>query len=1260
MRIVIDMQGAQSESRFRGIGRYSLSLALAIARNAGQHEIWLLLNGALRESIADIRRDFAGLVPPERIRVFDAPAPVAEIEAANVWRTRAGELIREQALADLRPDAVLVTSLFEGYVDDAVVSVGALAGAERTAVILYDLIPMLNPAKYLPTQRQREYYDGKIRSLKNAGLLLAISDYSRQEGLDTLGLDPESVVSISTAVDAGFHPRAVTPDEARALHARFGIVRPMVMCAPGGFDARKNIDGLIAAWALLPRALRERHQLVIASKVNERDREHFTALARNAGLAADEFVMTGYVDDEDLCRLYSTCALFVFPSRHEGFGLPALEAMACGAPVIGSNATSVPEVIGSDDALFDPHSPGAIAARIAEVLSDPARQEALRRHGARQAAKFSWDASARRALAAIEARLPAPSRVVPLRTAAAKPRLAFVSPMPPERTGIANYSVELLPALMAHYDIELIVEQPSLALPPALAALPSQSAAWFADNAHRYDRIVYQFGNSPFHSHMFGLLRRHPGTVVLHDFFLSGALAYEETTGRMPGVWTEALYRSHGWRAVAERHGEAGIEHAKRIYPCNLDVLQDARGLIVHSEYSRKLARQWYGPDAGNDWAVIPHLRTPAGAIDRAGSRRALGVDDDVFVVCSFGFVDPTKLSLRLLDAWLASALRDDTRCMLVFVGENHGGDYGRTLKARIEEHGLQERVRITGWVDDAAYNLWLQAADASVQLRTMSRGETSGAVLHCLNHGLPTIVNANGSMADLADDAVWKLADEFDDGDLAAALETLRDCEARRATLAAAARTLIATRHAPEECARMYADAIEAAHAAGHPGRQSLAQAIAAVPGLPEDDDALQPVALAMARSMRERPVLRQLLVDVSATARNDLQTGIERVVRAQLLELLKAPPAGFRVEPVMLTDEGGRWHYRYARAYACKLLGIAAPVLPDAAVDVDAGDVFYSPDLHPGAVIAAARAGLYADWRRRGIGVGFLIHDILPITHPQFFPDGAGDMHARWLECIAGEADRLVCISRAVADDTRAWLMSRNHPAAGTLRFDVVHHGADIAASAPSAGLPADADRIVRQIGAATSFLMVGTIEPRKGHLQVLDAFERLWRDGADAQLVIVGKEGWKQLPAEQRRTIPRIVERLTGHPEAGRRLFWLQGISDEFLQRVYAASACLIAASEGEGFGLPLIEAAQVGKPIVARDIPVFREVAQQHAFYFDGMDGDSLAAALKEWLALHAAGKAPDSAGMPWRTWADNAAHLAGVLTDAPEAGLRDAA
>jgi glycosyltransferase involved in cell wall biosynthesis len=1255
MRIVIDLQGAQSESRFRGIGRYSLALALGVARNAGQHEIWLLLNAALAPSIADLRRAFAGLVPPERIRVFDTPLPAAEAQPANGPRARAGELLREHAIAQLRPDAVLVTSLFEGYVDDAVAAVGRLGGGAATAVVLYDLIPFLNPDLYLAHAPQRAYYQRKIASLRQAGLLLAISDYSRQEAIDALDLAPQQVVSISTAVDDSFTPAAADPVALAALRAQFGLTREMLMYAPGGFDARKNIDGLITAFSLLPPALRARHQLLIASKLNDHDRHALEQHARRSGLASDELILTGYVDDATLIALYRACALFIFPSKHEGFGLPALEAMACGALVIGADSTSVPEVIGSPEALFDPLRPQAIADKIAAVLEDDALRERLRVHGQAQAKKFNWDRTAQRALAALEAhhaaRTAASSNSVAPDAAGTprKPRVAFVAPMPPEKTGVADYAVRVLPALLPYFDIELVTAQPQVTLPDALRHLPCRDSAWLRAHAADYDHIIYQFGNSPFHSHMLGLLAEHPGVVVLHDFFLSGMLMHEQVTGAMPGVWHQALLHAHGYAALQLSMEQDGMEAARNAYPSNLQVLQQASHVIVHSDYACTLARQWYGPHAGSDWSMAQLPRAVPAVHDRAAARRALGIGDDVFLVCNFGFLAPTKHCQELLEAWLASTLHDDAQCQLVFVGDNHGGAYGQRITDTIAAAGAQQRVRISGWTSDEDYLNYLQAADLGVQLRTISRGETSGTVLDCMIYRLPTIINANGAMAEFPHDAAWMLPDLFTQAELVDALETLRRDHERRRALGQAAFELMGVRNSPERVGRMYHEALQRDADRRHASRRALLPALLDTPGLELDEAMLERLARCVALAP-DNLAPRQLLVDVTSIARHDLKSGIERVVRCQLLELMALRASSWRVEPVYLSNEGGRSHYRYARRYAARLLGLESVLGgADPVIDLQAGDAFYSADHAPHAVMEAAAEGLYAGWQARGVSINFLVHDLLPVLRPEFFPPHTDVSHAAWLVCMATISNRIICISAAVADELRTWLAQQPRPDAPLPQLAVLHHGADIGADRAAAAARSPAPLPFKSDG-APCFLMVGTIEPRKGHLQALAAFEQLWQDGVDVNLVIVGNEGWKPLASADRRTIPQIVERLSRHPQLGRRLHWLQGLDDAALQQVYQASACLLQPSEGEGFGLPLIEAASHGLPLIVRDLPVFREVAGDAAHYFSGLDPAALAGAIRDWLALLADGRHPDARALRWLTWGENVRQLLAILQD----------
>lgn len=151
-----------------------------------------------------------------------------------------------------------------------------------------------------------------------------------------------------------------------------------------------------------------------------------------------------------------------------------------------------------------------------------------------------------------------------------------------------------------------------------------------------------------------------------------------------------------------------------------------------------------------------------------------------------------------------------------------------------------------------------------------------------------------------------------------------------------------------------------------------------------------------------------------------------------------------------------------------------------------------------------------------------------------------------------------------------------------------------------------------------------------------------------GIDVKLVVVGARGWKGLPDNEARNIPLIIKRLKNHPGTWSPLDCLVDVSDEYLEKIYAVCVCLIAASDDEGFGLPLIEAARHGLPIIARDIPVFREVAGDFAAYFKGSEGADLAEAIRSWLDLRDSGCCPDSSKIRWLTWEENVKRLKEIL------------
>ncbi|MEO8740566.1 MAG: glycosyltransferase [Casimicrobiaceae bacterium] len=1239
MRVVMDMQACQSEvSAGRGIGRYATALATSMARDLGDDDLRLCFNSAYSATLRATLATFADAPGRARLSGY-ATLPLPGASDQREAALRATQTLVRHHWMSLGPDVIHVAHVFEGF-DGRAVAPGPLPevpGLVRSAT-LYDLIPRLFPDRYLADGARKTWYERQCDLLRGCDCVLAISEASRRDAIEHLGLDPAHVAAIHGGVEPHFQARKPPPDALARLGRRYGICRRSVLYT-GGDDYRKNLEGAIAGYSALPARLRADTQLVIACALSPSTRASLIAAAKRRGLPDDALVLTGYVPEADLAALYASCAAFVFPSLYEGLGLPVLEAMASGAPVIGADNSGVAEVVGRNDALFDARSADAMAGRLAAVLDDDGFAGALRRHGVERAAGYTWKRTAALAWQALrEAQARARPRVaVSVIARDSRPRLALFTPLPPCRTGIANYNAEFLPHLEPHFAIDVFIDdyEPDAALKARYRILSHRD---FASRRRSYDAILYEVGNSEFHAYMLDAVGRYPGVVMLHDAYESGLYGYVDFQLGRRGSYRDALLYAHGPRArrrIAPVQKNPDPVRASMVdLPVSKALIDAAIGVLSHTPFNLGVARTNYPEGWRAPYRIIPHLRrlpAMADAAERAAMRARLGLAADDFLVCTFGHITWTKSGDALLQAFVRSPLACDPRARLVYVGELGRDAFGLEIARAIEASPVRERIRVTGYASEQDYAAYLGVADVAVQLRTQTRGGTSGAVLDCLARAVPVILNESGSFSDYPKEVVRGVGAEVNVTELASALGELHADPEARAAFGKAGRNYVARVHDPDAIAIEYANAIEdfTARARACSLVRTVGELAQSVPAATKDADAFETASIyaaALHQTLAQNTFERQrILVDVSHISDRDQQTGIQRVVRNIVRWLYCSERAGFEPIAVRFLDgalvEATEWlrgeglvdTSERSRGRTEHRWGDTLLMLDSSWSKIDA--------MQP--VFEAVR---------RAFGtIITVVYDILPVRFPDAFIDGGAEWFTAWLDKALAASDGCICISAAVVDELSSYADIRGVRLPP--RLGVMHLGADLRIEPDKM-----ASARVRQATALRTLLMVGTLEPRKNHALALDAFERLWAQGVDVALCIAGKPGW---------SVTHLTERLRRHPENRRRLFVIDDPDDDELAALYHGCAGMLLASRGEGFGLPLIEAAQFGLPILASDIPVFREIAGDHATYFQLGTAEQLASVLESWLATPS-GSVPQSANMPRLSWEQSAEQLLDIV------------
>ena len=330
------------------------------------------------------------------------------------------------------------------------------------------------------------------------------------------------------------------------------------------------------------------------------------------------------------------------------------------------------------------------------------------------------------------------------------------------------------------------------------------------------------------------------------------------------------------------------------------------------------------------------------------------------------------------------------------------------------------------------------------------------------------------------------------------------------------------------------------------------------------------------------------RILIDVTATYRTGGNTGIQRVV-SKLAHFAIHSGEGI---PVIIENGILKSYYRH---YS----------IPEI-VEIADGDNIIWPDASWW-LMDECRGIMESVSAKNGCNI-FCLHDLIPIRVPYVCDPHSQGVFKRWVDDFILNGDAVICVSKAVADDFMKYLSQHRKGYPRDIHIGWWHPGGDFIDAGREAWVSADTTTMMAD--KIPYFLSVGTLEPRKGYSVVLDAFEKLWSEGCDIRYVISGKNGWN---------CDSLKQRLLTHPEFGGRLLWLQEVDDFELSSLYCHAKGVIFPSLAEGFGLPLVEALSAGTPVIASDIPVFREVGKDAVLYFRLLDESDLKEKISDLLS-----------------------------------------
>jgi len=754
MRIMSDIAPLQIHpTRHRGIGQYTAGALCALLRQPDVEQSHILFGN--------------GHLPPPDLRFIDTRAdwrlyygdfPLFDYHPQH-WVSQLGSYAAywKAQLKRFAPDVLHIHSPFEW---DS--PLHTHYDSTPTVLTVYDLIPLRLEEHYLrrAPSWMKNGYRHVCRLVQQSDHIIVISEHSRTDVVELLNVEPQRI-SVATPGPSSLASCSISRQRIANLRREVGLHGGFVV-STSGFDYRKNMLGMLRSYARLDPRLRAEFPLVIVCKLETNEESYLYRQAAELGIET-QVILTNYVADEVLATLYRMATVLFFPSLYEGFGMPVLDAMLCGLPVITSSVSALPEVAGDAAVLVDPLDLDEMADALTRVLESDSLRSEMRASGFAQAAKFSWDDTANvfSEVYALVGKHQKTAHISPvsLHQAPRVRSLALVSPLPPQHSGVADFSLDLLRALRQHLPVTAFVQNDLLSSVRQHVDGPVESVVRLPDlvRAAKIDTVLYQIGNSAFHHFQLPYLLAVPGVVQVHDGILHG-LIYSLTFLKSD----ETGYRQE----LSYAHGQMGREHAEDVIhgrqppalyeiSVNRRIVNNAIGVIVHNRWTAAAVRT-HGTNLPVEIIYHPVTREESAEnLDRQTARTELGIPRDTLVLATFGRLNPAKRLDVILRAF-ARLHREIPHTQLFLVGELDLSTDAFKVPGLIKELGIVESVHITGYVERSRFVQYMAATDVALNLRYPHAGETSGTLVRLLNAGVPTITSNLGAFAEIPDDCCW------------------------------------------------------------------------------------------------------------------------------------------------------------------------------------------------------------------------------------------------------------------------------------------------------------------------------------------------------------------------------------------------------------------------------------------------------------------------------------------------------------------------